>query len=85
MTAHRRTEITIETERILIIRRRRSVRLWCRECGCEVEMVSLGEAEALTDVSGQEFREFAQAHTCHLSENREGICLVCLERLGKWL
>ena len=85
MTARRRIEITVETERILIIRRRRSVRLWCRECGCEVEMVSLGEAEALTDVSGQESREFAQAHACHLTENQEGICLVCLERLRKWL
>jgi hypothetical protein len=85
LTADKRTEITIETERILIIRRRRSVRAWCRECGCEAEMVSLGEAEARTEESEEEFRKFAPSHKCHFSENREGICLVCLERLRKWL
>ena len=85
MTAHRRIEITVETDRLLIIRRRRLVRAWCQECGGEVEMVSLGEAEALTEVSGQEFCGFAQAHSWHLSENQEGTCFVCLESLGKSL
>jgi len=85
MAASKRTEITVETHRVLTIRRHRSVRAWCRECGCEVEMVSLEDAEALIEVSGEEFCEFAQAHRCHLSENWEGICLVCLERLRKWL
>ena len=85
MTAHRRIEITVETDRLLIIRRRRLLRAWCQECGGEVEMVSLGEAEALTEVSGQEFCGFAQANSWHLSENREGTCFVCLESLGKSL
>jgi len=39
MTAHEKTEITIETDQILIIRRRRSVRFWCQECGSPVDMV----------------------------------------------
>lgn len=46
MTTQSRTEITVETDRVLIIRR--SVRAWCRQCGREVDMLSLGEAEALT-------------------------------------
>ena len=83
MTAHRRTEITVETERVLIIRRRPLVRAWCQECGGEVEMVSLEEAEALIEVSGQELCESAEAPRWHLSENQEGICLVCLESLLK--
>jgi hypothetical protein len=83
MTVHRRTEITVETERVLIIRQRRSVRAWCHECGYEVEMVSLGEAEALTQVSVQEFCEAAEAHSWHLSENQEGSRLVCLASLWK--
>ena len=83
MTAHRRTEITVETDRVLIIQRRRAVRTWCQECGGEVEMVSLAEAQALTEVSGQEFHESAQAHRWHLSENQEGSYLVCLQSLRK--
>jgi hypothetical protein len=46
-------------------------------------MVSLGKAEALTKVSGQEFCESAQAHSWHLSENQEGTRLVCLASLWK--
>lgn len=81
MTAHRRTEVTVETDRVLIIQRRRVVRTWCRECGCEVETVSLEEAEALT--AGQEFPLSTQAPQWHLSENQQGTCLVCLESLRK--
>ncbi|MGB9433621.1 MAG: hypothetical protein WBQ89_15375 [Candidatus Acidiferrum sp.] len=81
MTVHRRTEITVETDRVLIIRQRRSVRAWCQECGCEVDMVSLGEALALAKVPGLEFREFAEARRWHLSESQDGTCLVCLGSL----
>jgi hypothetical protein len=81
MTVHRRTEITVETERVLIIRKRRSVRAWCRECGCEVEMISLGEAQALAKVPREEFCESAQACKWHLSESEDGARLVCLVSL----
>jgi len=46
MTAHKRTEITVETDRTVIIRRRRSIRARCPECGCEVEIAAPEEAEA---------------------------------------
>jgi hypothetical protein len=83
MTVHKRTEITVETERILIIRQRRSVKAMCPECGYEAEMVSLGEAEALTKASGQEFSESAPAHRWHLCRTEEGTWFVCLESLWK--
>jgi hypothetical protein len=83
MTADRRVEITVETERLLIIRQRRSIRVWCRECGREVEMVSLQEAEALSRVPGQSFCEAAPADRWHLSEMQEGTSLVCLASLWK--
>jgi len=41
MTVHRRTEITVETECVLIIRQHRSVRVWNEECACPVDMVAL--------------------------------------------
>jgi hypothetical protein len=46
MTAHKRTEITVETDRVLIVRRRRALRVWCPECGREVDMAAPVEAEA---------------------------------------
>lgn len=82
-TVHKRTEITIETDRVLIIRRRRSIRAWCPECGREVDMVDRQEAEDLTGISGHAIRERAQAPGWHLSDGEDGIGLVCLESLLK--
>jgi hypothetical protein len=83
MTAHKRTEIIVETDRVLIIRRRRSIRIWCPKCQCEVDMVALEEGEALTGMSGQALRDHAEAGKCHLHESQDGALLVCLESLLK--
>ena len=47
MPGHKRTEVTIETERVVTIRRRRSLRVWCRTCGCAVDAIGVEEAGAL--------------------------------------
>jgi len=83
MTAHKRTEITIETDQILIIRRRRALLVWCQQCGSQVDMVDLGEAEALTGVSGRVLRGCAEAGKWHVQEGQNGGPLVCLESLLK--
>ena len=83
MPAYNRTEITVETDLILIIRRNRVLRVWCPKCGCEVEMVSVGEAEEFTGMSGQVLRDRAQAQGWHFSESQDGTALVCLESVLK--
>ena len=83
MTAHKRTEITVETDRILIIRRHRTLRVWCPECGYEVDMVDQEEAEGLTGMSGQGLRDCVQARGWHLSEGEDGTRLICLESVLK--
>ena len=45
--AYKRTEITMETDRIFIIRKSHSTRGWCSECGRKVDMVGVKEAEVL--------------------------------------
>jgi hypothetical protein len=80
MAVHKRTEITIETDRVLIIRRRRVLRAWCQECGHEVEMVDPREAEAITAVRGLPLRDCAQ---WHVAQSQEGTGLICLDSLLK--
>jgi len=80
MAVHKRTEITIETDRVLIIRRRRVLRAWCQECGHEVEMVDPREAEAITAVRGLPLRDCAQ---WHVAQSHEGTGLICLDSLLK--
>ncbi|MGA7685345.1 MAG: hypothetical protein WCA58_10055 [Terriglobales bacterium] len=82
MTRHKRTEITIETDRVLIIGRRHSTRAWCPECGRDVYVV---QAQMLT--SGAQPRllkgEGGGPQPWHSFEGPDGKQLVCLESLLK--
>ena len=82
MAPHKRTEITIETDRVLIIRRRHSTRVWCPGCGGEADMVSLEQAGIVTGLAGKSLRDYAQARGWHLS-GQKGSLLICLKSLLK--
>lgn len=79
------TEITVETERVLIIRRQRPRRAWCPGCGCEVDMVGLAEAQALTGTNHQISRELAESRGWHFDESQDKTLLICLASLQRWL
>jgi hypothetical protein len=85
MEAHKRIQITIETHQLLTIRRRAVARRWCRECGCEVEVVGAGELEALTGVPGLALRDSARTQRWHLLEAEDGSGVLCLQSLLKSL
>jgi len=82
MTPYKRTEITVETHRILTIRRRRAMRAWCHECGREVEMVGQAEAEALTGLAKFALTDGA-ARGWHVSQGSNRTLLICLESVRK--
>jgi len=84
MRVHRRTEVTIETDRVLVIQRH-STRVWCRECGREVEALGLAYASALTGITEHGMRHGGQAWKWHLSESQDGAPVICLESLLKSL
>lgn len=83
MAAHKRIEITIQTDQILMIRRRGCSRRWCPECGCDVEVVDLVQAEALTSVGQPKLRDCAEAKKWHVLEGPDGATFVCLKSLLK--
>jgi hypothetical protein len=85
VVGRKKTEITIETNRLLIIRRRRTVRFWCQECGCEVEMISVAEAAALTGINRPVVGGCAEAQKWHFAESPDKATLICLESLRKFL
>src|SRR5271166_140053 len=45
---NKKTEITVATEQVWIIRKSRASRGWCAKCGRDVDMVGLKKAEALS-------------------------------------
>jgi len=79
-----RTEVSIETSEILIIRQNRTfVRTWCDDCEREVSMLPIQEAASLT---GHDLKaihlmmENQHIHFCYLKLGTPSICLrsLCL-------
>jgi len=83
MAGRKKTEITIETDQVLVIRRRRSSRAWCRECGSDVDMVGLADVGMLTGISGHALQDHAEGCGWHVFESGNGTALICLPSLLK--
>jgi hypothetical protein len=78
-TAHKRIEITIQTDQTLTIRRGACARMWCQQCGCEVDVV---EAEILS-CKGKVLDARDGTRQWHYFEGPDGTTRVCLESLLK--
>lgn len=72
----RRTEITLETERWIVINRSRKKR-WCSSCARSVEMLSIDDAALQAQVTSRTIFRWAEAGTLHSSETAEGLLLIC--------
>jgi hypothetical protein len=96
--AYKRTLITVETDEVWVIQKSGATRGWCAECGKEVNMVSLKEAETLSGMTqpgmsppmpNQSPATQPMLPGCgegpgwHWSQAADGSLLVCLESLLK--
>jgi hypothetical protein len=81
---NKRIEITVETERVLIVRRGQGfVRGWCEACAAQVKMASAGEAASVAGVSQRTIYRWVETEKLHFSETPEGWLLICLNSLPK--
>lgn len=82
MTGKRTIRITVERDRVWIIRQCGSLaRTWCESCAAEVEFVSMEQATALTGRTSDEIRQSVLAdklHTTAAGGNARRICLRSL-------
>jgi len=81
IAAYKRTEITVETDRVWIIRKSHSKRVWCSECGREVDMVGLKEAAALSGTGQPLLSDSDGGRGWHWAQATDGSPLICLESL----
>ncbi|HEY0349239.1 MAG TPA: hypothetical protein VGC60_13900 [Pyrinomonadaceae bacterium] len=77
----RRTEITIETDRMFYISSPRMVRSWCAACDAQVEMVPVDEAAILRHVNSRTVFRWVEDRQVHSSETANGLLLICLNSL----
>ncbi len=81
MRVHKRTEITVETNEVLVVRRTKVYRGWCALCARKVDMVGLSEARAMAGIS-PEHGDAGRSAQWHVFEGQQ-TALVCLDSVLK--
>ena len=78
----KRTEITIESHRLLVVRRRGGA-IWgpCAECGERVQMVTPNEAAAIAGVSVRTINRWVEMERVHFMETADGLLFLCVNSL----
>lgn len=81
----KRTRITVETERVLVIssRRRRIVESWCDGCGHEVKLIRAEEAAFISGVGLRDICRQVEADNLHYMETADRVLMICLDSLLK--
>jgi hypothetical protein len=77
----KRTKITIETDSLLILRGRSSLRAWCDRCAAEVEMVALEATAVISNLERPELEEWLSSGELHRLQAANGSALICLNSL----
>ena|SRR5580692_3386260 len=75
---YRRTEITVQTGQIWIVRKSHSTRGWCPECRCESDMVSPNEAASLAGITQPRLSSPSHGKNWHWTVDSRGAPLVCV-------
>ena len=83
MKTKTKTEITVETHRILRIRRSSRHRFaWCDRCCQQARMVTADEAAMLVQVGSRAIYQLIEAGAIHFVEMPDRVVFVCLNSLA---
>lgn len=76
----RRTEIIIETERLVVMARhlgKRRELQWCVSCDEGVDMLTTDQSAIVAHVSSRTIFRWAETGRVHGAETAEGLLLIC--------
>ena len=79
----KRAKLTIETESLLILRGRDSLRMWCPRCASQSEMIRLEGTGVISNLAPLEVEEWLASEDLHRSQAADGSPLICLNSLLK--
>lgn len=80
-TIKRRTKITVETERLLIVNRHSNRFHWCEACAAPVEHVTPQIAATLIGSTCRRIYRWIETNHFHFIESLDGCVLICLNSL----
>jgi hypothetical protein len=82
MATKRRTEIIVETERLIVIpHATMPAQMWCHHCSARVEMVTPEQAATLLQVTPRVVYRWVEAQLLHFIEEPDGRVLICRNSL----
>jgi hypothetical protein len=73
----RRTEISIETDKLVIVGRHQKSLHWCGNCRKSVEMITSDQAAIVARVNSRTIFQWADTGRLHSTETPEGLLLIC--------
>ena len=79
----RRTRIVVETQEVMVIRRKGldDARQWCPACAREVRMITPEQAALILSSTTRTIYSWVEAAIVHFREQPEGSLLICLDSL----
>jgi len=78
----RRTEITIETNGVLVMRvRTEALTAWCPRCRAHVTMVTPDQAAIMSNTGSQAIYRLVENERPHYTETNQGTMLICVNSL----
>lgn len=77
----KQTRITIETDSLLIVQGRSSLRGWCSRCSAEVDMIALEDTRVISNLEQLELEEWLSSGELHRFQAAGGSALICLNSL----
>ena len=82
MKRRKRTEIVVEREQILVIRKLdRAEPQGCLQCGDRSQMVSVDEASSVVGLTARAIYQQVESQHIHFTEPPDGKLFVCLHSL----
>ena len=77
MSGKRRTVITIESHRLTVVRSRRPIEMWCKECDKDLPMLTPEAAAAFAGVSPRAIYRCVESGELHFIDTSDGTLLIC--------
>jgi hypothetical protein len=79
----KQTKVTIETDSLLVLQGRSSLRAWCPQCGTEGEMIPLEGIGVISNLEPREVEAWIESEALHHSRAADGAPLICLNSMLK--
>ena len=84
MRKTKRTELTVETDEIVVLRTTgKAIQAWCPQCGEAVRMITSEEALVLASVNTRTIYRLVQDSKVHYAKTAEGFLRICLRSLSR--